>query len=76
MVNYTITRGTNYRTGSIMIATNGASSNLTWNDEFVENSATGVTLSVNQSTTNVSLSYTTTDTSTTGTIRYSITYLA
>jgi hypothetical protein len=59
-----------------MIASNGASANLTWNDEFVENSATGVTLSVSQTGTDVNFNYTTSNTGTNGTIRYSITYLA
>jgi hypothetical protein len=76
MINYTITRGTAYRTGTIMIASNGASANLTWNDEFVENSSTGVTLSVSQTGTDVNFNYTTSNTGTNGTIRYSITYLA
>ena len=76
MINYTITRGTAYRTGTIMVASNGASANLTWNDEFVENSATGVTLSVSQTGTDVNFNYTTSNTGTNGTIRYSITYLA
>jgi len=76
MVTYTITRGTAYRTGTIMIATNGSTANLTWSDDFVENTTTGVTLSVSQASTNVSLLYTTTNIGTNGTIRYSITYLA
>lgn len=76
MVNYTVTRGTAYRTGTIMVATNGSSTNLTWNDEFVENIDTGVSLSVSQSATDVNLNYTTSNTGTNGNIQYSITYLA
>lgn len=75
-INYTITRGTAYRTGTIMIATDGSTSNLTWNDDFVENTSSGVTLSVSQASTNVSLNYTTSNTGTNGTIHYSITHLA
>ena len=74
MVNYTITRGTAYRTGTIMVATAGAGA-LNFNDTTVENSSTGVSLSVSQAGTDVSLSYTTTNIGTNGTIRYSITYL-
>jgi hypothetical protein len=75
MVNYTVTRGITYRTGTIMVATNGSTTNLSWSDDFVENTTTGVTLSVSQAGTNVSLLYTTTNIGTNGTIRYSITYL-
>jgi len=76
MVNYTITRGTTYRTGTIMIATDGSTTNLSWSDDYTENTDTGVSLSVSQTGTDVSLDYSTTNTGTNGTIRYSITYLA
>ena len=76
MVNYTITRGTSYRTGTVMVAANGSVANLTWSDDFVENTTTGVTLSVSQAGTNANLNYTTSNIGTNGTIRYSITYLA
>jgi hypothetical protein len=75
MVNYTITRGTTYRTGTIMIATDGSTTNLSWSDDYSENTDTGVSLSVSQAGTDVSLDYSTTNTGTNGTIRYSITYL-
>ena len=75
MVDYTVTRGTAYRTGTIMVATNGSTTNLTWSDDYTENTSTGVSLSVSQASTNVSLDYTTTNIGTNGTIRYSITYL-
>jgi hypothetical protein len=73
LVNYTITRGTATRTGTLAIATGAG---LTWNDEFAQNSDTGVSLSVAQVSTDISLSYTTTNTGTNGSIFYSITYLA
>jgi hypothetical protein len=75
MVDYTVTRGTAYRTGTMMVSTNGSTTNLTWNDEFVENTSTGVLLSVSQASTDVSLDYGTTNIGTNGIIRYSITYL-
>jgi hypothetical protein len=75
-IDYTITRSTTYRTGVIMIAVNGSTTNLTWNDEYVENASTGVALSVSQSGTDVSLDYTTTNIGTSGSIFYSVTYLA
>ena len=75
MANYTVIRGTTYRTGTIMIATDGSTTNLSWSDDYTENTDTGVSLSVSQSGTDVSLNYTTTNIGTNGTIRYSITYL-
>jgi hypothetical protein len=59
-----------------MVATDpGDSTDLSWSDDYTENTDTGVSLSVSQAGTNVSLDYTTTNTGTNGTIRYSITYL-
>lgn len=76
MVNYTITRGATYRTGIIVVATDpGDSTELTWNDDYTENTSTGVSLSVSQAGTNVSLDYTTTNIGSNGVIRYSVTYL-
>ena len=76
MVNYTVTRGTTYRTGIITVATDpGDSTELSWSDDYTENTDTGVSLSVSQASTNVTLDYTTTNTGTNSTIRYSITYL-
>ena len=76
MINYTITRGITYRTGTIMVATNGSTSNLTWSDDYAENSPTGVALSVSQLNTTVSVNYSSSNTGDTGTISYSVTYLA
>lgn len=76
MINYTITRNTTYRTGTIMIASDSGASNLTWCDDYVENVSTGIALSVSQVATDVSLDYTATNTGVNGTISYSITYLA
>lgn len=77
-VNYTIVRGYSYRTGTILVATDVGDSSLgiTSSDDYVENNDTGVTLEISQAGDTVSLDYTTTDTSTTGSISYSITYLA
>jgi hypothetical protein len=71
---YTIVRGSLYRTGSILVA--AKSSGPTWSDDFVGNGETGVSLSVAQSGTSINFNYTTTNTGTNGTILYSITYLA
>ena len=77
-VNYTIVRGYSYRTGTILVATDVGDSSLgiTSSDDYVENNDTGVTLEISQTGDTVSLDYTTTDAGTTGSISYSITYLA
>jgi len=87
-VNYTIVRGTNYRTGTIMVATNSGASDLTYNEDFVENTGnytgtstlgspgTGVALTVSQSTNTAILQYTSSNSGINGTMTYSITHLA
>jgi len=76
MVNYTVIRATRYRTGTIMVATDpGDSTDLSWSDDYTENTDTGVSLSVSQAGTDVSLDYTTTNLGINSNIRYSITYL-
>ena len=87
-VNYTIVRGTSYRTGTIMVATNSGASDLTYNEDFVENTGnytgtstlgspgTGVALTVSQSTNTAILQYTSSNSGITGTMTYSITHLA
>ena len=76
-INYTIVRGTTVRTGvyTIVRGTNASGTNLQSNDTGFENSSTGVTFSVAESTSIVSWKYVTTNT-TTGTLNYSVTYLA
>lgn len=73
--NYTITRGSGYQTGTIMISSNGGSADLNWSQDYVENETTGVTLSVSQTSTTVSVQYTSTNSGSPGIINYSITYL-
>ena len=81
MINYTITRpvlspaGTAYRTGTIMVATNSSAADLTWSDDYLENISTGITLSVSQVDTTVSVDYTSTNSGVNGNISYSITSL-
>ena len=76
MVNYTITRNTTYRTGTIMIASDSGASDLTWSDDYVENTSTGITLLVSQAGTDIYLEYTADNVGINGTISYSTTYLA
>lgn len=76
-VNYTIIRGTSYRTGTLTVATSGADStgDLTYSDDYVENNQTGINLTVSESTNTVSVNYTSTDIGNNATIKYSITNL-
>jgi hypothetical protein len=87
-INYTIVRGTNYRTGTIMVATNSGASDLTYSEDFVENVAnyrgtstlgspgTGVALTVSQAANTAILQYTSSNSGITGTMTYSINHLA
>ena len=75
-INYTVTRGQAYRSGTIVVATNGATNNLTYTDDYSENTSTGITLTVTQTGSDVFLRYISTNTGTVGSLTYSITHLA
>jgi hypothetical protein len=79
-INYTIVRGTAVRTGTYIIVcgTDASGTNLQGSDAStgVQNSSTGVTFSVTESTSIVVWKYVTTSTGTAGTLNYSVTYLA
>jgi hypothetical protein len=87
-VNYTIVRGTSYRTGTIVVATNSGASDLTSTEDFVENTGhytgistlgspgTGVELAAYQSVNTATLQYTSSNNGVNGTMTYSITHLA
>lgn len=76
-VDYTIVRadgsGTNVRTGRFLVAGVGT---INWDDNFTENSSTGITLSASISGTDISWKYSATSTGFNGTLTYSITHLA
>jgi hypothetical protein len=72
-MNYTIVVGTNYRTGTLTVASAGGAS-VNWADDYVENSSTGILLGVTQSLNTVTVNYTSGFNS--GTMNYSITHLA
>lgn len=76
-VDYTIARGTAFRTGSMMVV-NGVSGGFTYTDDYAENVSTGVTLTATEASPggNITVAYATTSTGTAGTITYSITHLA
>ena len=76
-VDYTIARGTTFRTGTIL-AVNGSVSGFTYTDDYSENASTGITLAVTEASPggNITVAYTSTSTGAAGTISYSITNLA
>lgn len=77
-VDYTITRDTNTKSGtlSVVASNTGNGADLTYYDDFLENSAPGVTLSVTETGSVVTVSYATTNTGVDSQINYSITQLA
>jgi polygalacturonase len=74
-MDYTIERDTNYRHGTLIVATN-TSATLSFNDNFTENTSTGITLSVSQVGSDVTIEYSSTNTGLTGTLTYSLAHLA
>jgi hypothetical protein len=74
-MDYTITRDTNVRTGSLFVAAD-SSTTYGFNDNYTENTSTGITLSVSQAAEVISIRYTSTNTGLTGTLTYSIAHLA
>lgn len=71
-VDYTITRGSTIRTGRLTIV---SGTTFSFNDDYMENSATGVTISASESSGLVTVNYTTTNTGVAGVIVYSIEHL-
>jgi hypothetical protein len=74
-INYTIVRGTAYRTGIINITATGSGS-LNYTDDYTENANTGITLTVTQTGSTVFVKYISTNTGIGATLTYSITHLA
>jgi hypothetical protein len=75
-INYSIKRGTAYRTGVISVTSVGTGT-LTYTDEYSENQTTGIVLTVTQATNTVSIKYTATSSSSTNaSFSYSTTTLA
>jgi hypothetical protein len=72
-VDYTITRNTSYRNGTMNIVSGTA---FTYSDDYAENSPTGITLLAAQAGGNVTVSYTSSSTGIAGAIKYSITHLS
>ena len=74
-MDYTIVRDVIVRHGSMTIVSAGSTS-LAYTDDYSENDDSGVTLSASQTTSTITVKYTTTDTGLTGTLTYSISQLA
>jgi len=72
-VDYTITRNSAFRSGTMNIVSGTA---FTYSDDYAENSSTGITMIASQAGGNVTVSYTSTSTGTAGAIKYSITHLS
>lgn len=73
-MDYTIKRGTTYRTGTITIV---SGTTFSFTDDYAENASTGFVLSAAEATSVVTVSYADgTPTGTAGSITYSITHLA
>lgn len=75
-VKYTITRGTAYRTGELTIVSEGGANPLTFTDEYVENTSTGIILSVTQIGTNITVSYVSSNTGTNATFYHANNFLS
>lgn len=72
-INYTVFRDTAYRTGTIMVSADSATpGTLNWDEDFVENGTTGIVLSVSQTGTTISVSYSASNTGVNATIKYSV----
>jgi hypothetical protein len=72
-VNYTLTRGSAYRTGVLTVVSDPG---VTWSEDYTENATTGFTFSVVQAGDTVTVRYSTTSTGTAGSLTYNIEHLA
>lgn len=73
---YTFIRGTIYRSGTLSVIAGSGSGGLSYTDDYNENAASGLTLTVTQSVNTVTVSYSTTSTGQSGELTYSIQHLA
>ena len=72
IIDYSIVRGTTYRTGTLRI---GHGTSVGYSDDFSEDSATGVTLTVTFASNTSTINYATTSTGSNAIMKYSIRYL-
>ena len=71
-VNYTIIRDTTYRTGTLSVVAGSISGPSVYNDNFIENASTGITLVASQVDSTINITYISTNTGQSGTISYVI----
>jgi len=71
-MDYSITRGVTYRTGTITVV---SGTTFSYTDDYTENASTGITLSAAEATSQVTVSYSSTNTGSDAYIYYSITHL-
>ena len=70
-VNYTIIRDTTYRTGTLrVVASVIGLNNAVFDDNFIENASTGITLAASQVDSTINVTYISTNTGQSGTISY------
>jgi hypothetical protein len=73
-LDYTIVRGTGFRTGTVLVATDGSGA-INSSDDFTQNLDTGVAITITQASNIVSIDYTTTSTGTDASYSVSLTRL-
>jgi hypothetical protein len=76
LINYAIRRSDAYRTGTITVAAGSVANALNYSDDYMENTPTGVTLTVTQTGSVMQFQYTSTNTGFAPVINYSVSYLA
>lgn len=70
ILEYSINRGADFRVGRLLISNNGSS--VGFSDDFVETAATGIVFTAQISGANLVIQYTSTNTGTTGSLKYSV----
>jgi hypothetical protein len=71
-VTYSIVRDTTYRTGTLTVVAGSISGPVSYNDSFLENAATGISLSVTQIDSTINVNYISTNTGLSATMYYSV----
>ena len=74
-IDYSISRDTAYRIGRITVVLYNGAGSLTYTDDFSENTSTGITLTVSQTSNEIFVNYISTNTGDSGTMTYSINHI-
>jgi hypothetical protein len=75
-IDYNISRAATYRTGKLTVILENGTGALTYTDDFSENAATGITLTVTQTGSELFVKYVSTNTGNTASLTYSITHIS